>query len=71
MSKGRPVKVTQETSTGLNRRFHDMSNGCDMTRGEFADRIERGDYPDYHVRRVNGRRIPASNPNGSERDNLG
>lgn len=71
MGKGRNVIVTDESRSGLNRRFRDNASKTSMTRGQFADRIERGEYPDYHVRRVEGRRIPASNPNGRDRDNLG
>jgi hypothetical protein len=42
-----------------------------MTRSEFVERIEQGEYDRYHVRRVHGRKIPASNPDGSEINNLG
>lgn len=42
-----------------------------MGRGEFADRIESGQYPDYHVRNIGGKRTPVSNPDGSEGNNLG
>ena len=68
--KGR-VSVTQESSTGRNTQFRDNRTGRSMTRGEFADRIERGEYPGYHVREVDGKRTPASNPDGKEGNNLG
>ncbi len=71
MSSGRNVRVTRETDSGLNTQFIDESTGQTMTRGQFASQIEAGNYPEYHVRRVDGRRIPASNPNSSEGDNLG
>ncbi len=72
MSKGRKVVVTDESATGLNRRFRDTLTGDSMTRGQFATQIEQGKYPEYHVRVFeDGRRIPASNPNGKESDNLG
>jgi len=72
MSNGRKVVVTDESPSGLNRRFVDTSTGGSMTRGQFATEIQRGNYPEYHVRTLgDGRRIPASNPNGSDKDNLG
>jgi len=72
MSNGRKVVVTDESPSGLNRRFLDTNTGDSMTRGQFASAIQRGDFPDYHVRVLDdGRRIPASNPNRSENDNLG
>ncbi len=65
------ITVTHETETGRNTRFHDNYTGADMTRAEFVREIERGKYQDYHVRVIGGVRTPASNPNGSEYDNLG
>ena len=64
------ITVTRETETGLNTHFHVPGHG-ELTRGQLADRVEQGREPGYHVRRVDGRRIIASNPNGSEADNLG
>ena len=72
MTKGKNVVVTDESESGLNRRFRDQRTGHEMTRGQFADAIERDQYPDYHVQKLpDGRRIPRSNPNGSDKDNLG
>ena len=71
MGKGRNVRVISEKPSGLNTRFIDQSTGREMTRGQFADSIESGNYPDYHVRRVGRLRVPASNPNGRNGDNLG
>ena len=42
-----------------------------MTRPQFVKEIEKGNYPDYHVRKVEGLKTPVSNPNRSEGDNLG
>jgi len=64
------VTVTQESSTGRNQRFHDNRTGSNMTRGQFVRQIEQGNYPDYHVREVNGVKTPVSNPDGSENNNL-
>ena len=66
----RKITVTRETQTGLNTHFNVPGQG-ELTRGRLADRVEAGQQPGYHVRRVGGRRIIASNPNGSEDDNLG
>lgn len=41
-----------------------------MTRAEFVREIERGNYPNYHVRDINGVKTPASNPDGNPRNNL-
>ncbi len=70
MSKGKNVEVTKESSTGRNQKFHDKKTGVDMTRAEFVKEIEKGNYPDYHVRKINNKKTPASNPNGSTGDNL-
>lgn len=65
------VTVTKESDSGLNLKFQDKKTGDEMTRAAFVKKIEQGSYDDYHVRKVNGVKTPASNPNGSERDNLG
>lgn len=67
----KPVKVTDESDSGRNLRFRDPNSGEEMTRPQFVREIERGNYPDYHVREIDGIKTPCSNPNASERDNLG
>ncbi|MCR8547190.1 DUF3892 domain-containing protein [Salipiger sp. P9] len=70
MAKKR-ITVTRESESGLNTHFNVPGQG-EITRGRLADQIERGQHPDYHVQKLpDGRRIPRSNPNGSENDNLG
>ena len=64
------VKVIHESDSGRNQRFHDNFTGADMTRAEFVRAIERGNYPNYHVRTVNGVKTPAANPDGNPRNNL-
>lgn len=64
------VEVTQESDSGRNQRFHDDRTGREMSRTEFVQRIRQGEYPDYHVRIINGIATPASNPDGSENNNL-
>lgn len=65
------ITVTQETESGRNTNFRDNSTGKNMTRLQFVRKIEKGDYADYHIRRINDVETPASNPNKSEKDNLG
>ena len=71
MARRPRVTVTEESETGRNLRFHDNRTGQDMTRAGFVREIERGNYPDYHIRKVNSIRTPISNPNRTESDNLG
>ena len=70
MSKGKNVTVTRESESGRNQKFHDKRTGADMTRIEFVRKIEQGDYPDYHVREINGVKTPVSNPDKKEGNNL-
>lgn len=69
VKRGR-VKVIKESPSGLNELFKDQLTGQTMTRREFVDKIEQGKYPDYHVRKINGRYVPCSNPDHSESNNL-
>ena len=65
------IKVTEESDSGRNNRFHDNRTGENMTRTRFVKKINDGDYPEYHIRRINGINTPVSNPNNSENNNLG
>ncbi len=65
------IKVTGESDSGRNQRFHDNFTGATMTRPQLVREIERGNYPNYHVREINGVKTPVSNPDGSSRNNLG
>jgi hypothetical protein len=73
MSKNKRARVVvvDESDTGRNRKFHDNCNGQDMNRPEFVQKINNGEYPNYHVRHVNGVPTPAANPNDRQCDNLG
>lgn len=64
------VTVTQESDTGRNERFHDNRTGADMTRTQFVRQIEKGNYPKYHVREIEGVKTPVSNPDSSTNNNL-
>lgn len=64
------VSVTNESSTGRNRRFRDNYNYRNMSRSEFVSRIRNGEYPNHHVRNINGVATPVSNPDASRNNNL-
>lgn len=42
-----------------------------MTRAELNKAINNSTYSGYHVRNVNGKETPVSNPDSSKRNNLG
>ena len=65
------VKVTSESSTGRNMRFRVPGGRGEMSRAQFVRGIERGDFPGYHVRVINGVKTPVSNPDGKRGNNLG
>ena len=65
------VRVTGESDSGRNQRFHDDRSGANMNRAEFVREIKDGTYPDYHVRVINGVSTPVSNPDSREGNNLG
>lgn len=65
------LKVVKESQTGLNQQFEDIRTGEILNRGEVADRIESGQYPGYHILHQGKKRIPRSNPNITDKDNLG
>ena len=65
------ITVIQENSTGRNEKFHDNLKNKNMTRGEFVKEIKKGNYDDFHIRKINGIETPVSNPDSSENNNLG
>ncbi|MBO0586478.1 DUF3892 domain-containing protein [Sporosarcina sp. E16_8] len=62
--------VKSENETGLNTHFLDTKTKEVITRGDLAKRINKGEYPDYHVAKVSGRNIIKSNPDGNKKNNL-
>jgi len=71
MPKKPRLQVTKESETGRNQIFVDTKTNQEMSRTETVKRINNGDYPDYHVRKINNVDTPVSNPNKSDSDNLG
>lgn len=67
----RNVKVSEELPTGRNVEFADNDGKRYMSLGEFVTRIQRGEFPDYHIRVIRGIETPVSNPNKDKSDNLG
>lgn len=45
-------------------RFFDLKTGIEMSRGEFIQKIEAGEYPGYYVIAKNGGVIPSSSSDG-------
>lgn len=64
------IKVTDESESGRNTRFHDNFTGVDMTRAQFVKEIDAGNYPNYVVRKQNGVDTPVSKPDSSKNNNL-
>lgn len=65
------VRVTSESDSGRNQKFYDTKTGKGMTRSGFVNEINKGNYQDYHVRKVNGLKTPVSNPDKRRGNNLG
>ena len=65
------VKVTSESRSGRNTKFHDNFTGRNMTRSQFVREIKSGNYENYHVRKINGVQTPVSNPDKTRNNNLG
>jgi len=69
MSKN--IKVIKESNTGRNTKFYDPSKRKEMNKTEFVKEIKKGNYPNYHIRKINKINTPASNPDKSKNNNLG
>ena len=66
----RSVVTLREDMHGRNVLFLDELTGTTMDVDQFCSAIELGLYPEYHVRKVRNRKVPASNPNALVSDNL-
>jgi hypothetical protein len=65
------ISVITESDTGRNKTFRDNYTNRKMTCSVFVKEIERGNYDGFHVRKINGKKTPVSNPDGSVHNNLG
>ena len=70
-NRGKIVEVTQESETGRNKLFINTKTNEKMSRPQFVREIELGNYPDYHIRKIDGIKTPVSNPDSREGNNLG
>jgi hypothetical protein len=68
---GKRVSVTKESNSGRNERFRDNKTDKNMTRTDFVSEIKKGNYDNYHIRKIGGKETPVSNPDKSENNNLG
>lgn len=65
------IKVVQESKSGLNQKFQIKETGEIVNRGDMNRRIKAGEFPDYHVAKINNHNVPRSNPDKSKKNNLG
>jgi hypothetical protein len=64
------VTVTHESPSGRNTNFRDNRTGSNMTRAQFVNQINNGNYEKYYVRDINGVATPVSKPDASLSNNL-
>ncbi|MEA1959744.1 MAG: DUF3892 domain-containing protein [Bacillota bacterium] len=64
------VIVIRENSQGENQRFKDVNTELEMSKQEFIQKIEMGEYPDYHVQKWEGKNFLRSNPDRNPDNNL-
>ncbi len=67
----KPVRVIEESETGRNIRFLDLSTNFTMYREEFVNKINSGEYPGYTVALINDIETPMSKLDGIGENNLG
>ena len=67
---GKKITVTSETSTGMNKTFHDNYKNKNLNRREFVKEVKNGNYLNFHVRTANDIETPVSNPDKSTLNNL-
>lgn len=65
------VVTIDESEDGSNTKYKDMITGTEMTRDQFVQKIEAGEYPEYNVQNRKGKKIPRSNPDSDPGNNLG
>lgn len=64
------ISVIDEDDSGRNQEFRDNVTKETMDREEFVQKIREGEYPKYHIRKINDIDTPVSNPDDSELNNL-
>ena len=65
------LKTINVSNTGRNLIFLDTRNNKELTLEQLVKMIEKGKYPKYHIRIINGIKTPCSNPDKNKKNNLG
>ena len=63
--------VLREGDSGANEFFFDHKQSLTLSREEFVQAIAKGQYPEYEVRTINGKKYPASSRDNTSNNNLG
>jgi hypothetical protein len=67
----KPIIVVREGEAGRNELFVDTISGIILDRVSFLEKIESGEYPGYHVTKIDDLPTPMSKPDGFTKNNLG
>lgn len=67
----RRLIVIKQSETGRNELFLDVHTKEVLTLKQVVNCIKQGNYPDYHLRVINNKKTPCSNPDKSKQNNLG
>ncbi len=65
------LKTINVSNTERNLIFFDTKNNKELTLEQLVKMIEKGKYPKYHIRIINGIKTPCSNPDKNKKNNLG
>lgn len=65
------LKTINVSNTERNLIFLDTKNNKELTLEQLVKMIEKGKYPKYHIRIINGIKTPCSNPDKNKKNNLG
>ena len=65
------LKTINESNTERNIIFLDTKNNKELTLEQLVKMIEKGKYPKYYIRIINGIKTPCSNPDKNKKNNLG
>ena len=61
------LKTINESNTERNLIFLDTKNNKELTLEQLVKMIEKGKYPKYHIRIINGIKPPCSNPDKNKK----
>ena len=61
------LKTINESNTERNLIFLDTKNNKELTLEQLVKMIEKGKYPKYHIRIINGIKTPCSNPDKNKK----